>query len=100
MASGPHFGSQNGHHFGLKIRLNSDLERSGGFRDRPKSGKKGIGRGSKKKPKNGPRDQRSARTAGHNLGPAECVWVVSPAECAEPGGDYRGGSGKDFGDSG
>ena len=86
MASGPYFGSQNGHHFGLKIPLNSDLERSGGFRDRPKSGKKGIGRGSKKRPKNGPRDQRSARTAGHNLGPRSRNLGVGPAECAEPRG--------------
>ena len=72
--------------FWFEIRLNSDLERSGGFRDRPKSGKKGIGRGSKNGPKNGPRDQRSARTAGHNMGPAEWVLEVSPAECAEPRG--------------
>ena len=65
--------------------------------DRPKSGRKAIGRRSKNGPKNGPRDQRSARTAGHNLGPAEWVLEVDPAECAEPGEDYRRGSGKDFG---
>ena len=86
MASGHHFRSQNGHHFGFKIRFKSDPERPGGLPDRPKSGRKAIGRGSKKRPKIGPVKKPVKIDFKAVLRPAEWVWEVSPAECAEPRG--------------
>ena len=86
MASGPHFGSQNGHHFGFKIRLKSDPERPGGLQDRPKSGRKPIGRGSKNGPKIGPPKKSMKIDFKAVLRPAERVLEVDPAKCEEPWG--------------
>ena len=61
-------------------------EAPGSLQERPKNGRKQIGRGSKKRLKNGPADQRFARTAGPNLASQECLLEVGLAECAEPWG--------------